>query len=499
MHISLPLRLTLFYGLVLGIALWSFGSIVYSQAEQRAYRDLDMTLSSRAASVRLGKDILVAYPGNVNNGPHLLNSVDALGTGGVAIEVLDMQDTQFALLATTTGSQENIGTSVTSTASSPIPWDEQAIRLIAQHHENTSGVYSTITYQGQRVRVYTLLNTDFGTNHFIQTARSEQDIEQTLGDLRLLLLRGSVLVMAFALLGGWAMTWGVVAMVRRMTQTAQSIRVSRNFSKRVASTSWLGRDELTTLANTFNQMLASLEEAYQQQQRFIADASHELRAPITSVRCNLDLLTKAPDLPAEEVQEALIDARAETARMGRLVNDLLLLAHTDAIHQTISSKDSHKHMRLVDLDSLLLDVFRQYRPLEHDKRQAGPQLLLQHIAPVQVFGDADSLKQALVALIDNALKYTPAEGCVTLLLMSENRYAVVTVHDTGIGMLPEEKTHIFERFYRADRARVHYPSGSGLGLAIVQSIIQIHQGTIAVESTPGQGSTFRLRLPIRYE
>ena len=500
MRISLPFRLTLFYGLVLGIALWSFGAIVYKQAEQRAYSDLDMTLSSRADSVRLGKDILVAYSGNENTLPRLLNSVDAFGSGGVAIEVLDIQDKQVKLLATTTGDSRSFGTSVTSTTSSPIPWDEQSLRLVAQQHPNTHGVYSTITYQDQKVRVYTLLNTDFASNHFIQTARSEQDIAQALGDMRLLLLRGGILVMIFALLGGWIITRSILAIVHRMTQTAQNIRISRNFSKRVANTSSLGRDELTTLADTFNGMLSSLEEVYQQQQRFLADASHELRAPITSIRCNLDLLAKAPDLPATEIQEALVDARSETARMGRLVNDLLLLAHTDATrYQNVSPKESNKQMQLVDLDSLLLDVFRQYRSLEQDERQTGPRLLLQHIIPVQVHGDADALKQTLVVLIDNALKYTPSEGSVTLSLARENGYAVVKVQDTGIGIIPEEKMHIYERFYRADRARTLYPGGSGLGLAIVQSIIQMHQGTIEVESVPEKGSTFSVWVPIRNE
>ncbi|GAC1686927.1 MAG: hypothetical protein PVS3B3_08440 [Ktedonobacteraceae bacterium] len=496
-HITNALRRTLayegYYALILGIALWYFGTIVYNQAEQRAYHDLDATLSSRAASVRLGKDILATIPGNGNNNPRLLNSVDALGTGGVAIEVLDMQDNQFTLLATTTGSQENGGSSVTSTAPSPIPWDAQAIRSLAQH--NGSSIFSTIDYQGQRVRVYTILNTDFGGKHFIQTARSEQGIVQSLSDTRLLLLRSAALVIFFALIGGWVITWSVLAMVRRVTQTAQSIRASHDFSKRISSTSHLGHDELTLLANTFNQMLASLEEAYQQQQRFIADASHELRAPITSIRCNLDLLAKAPDLPEEEIQDALTDARTETARMGRLVNDLLLLAHADVVHAA-PIKSSGKTMHVVDLDSLLLEVFRQYRPAEQDEQQLGPHLLLHHITPVQIRGNADSLKQALVALVDNALKYTPQDGSIMLSLLREHTYAVIRVHDTGIGMLPEEKIHIFERFYRTEHARTHYPGGSGLGLAIVQSIVQAHQGSIEVESTPGQGSTFLLRLPI---
>jgi len=503
MHIPLPIRLTLFYTLILGIALWVFGYTVYRQAEQRALNDLDMTLSSRAASVRLGKDIIAGYPGNVDNGPKLLNSVDALGTGGVAIEVLDLQDNQFKLLATTTEDQNTfIQSSVTSSGSSPVPWDTQALRYVQQHYGNSDNTYSTITYQGQQVRIYTLLNHDFGSQHFIQTARSEQDIEQSLSDLRLLFVRGGILVMLFALIGGWAITWGVLAVVRRMTYTAQSITDSRNFSKRVPSKPLFGHDELTTLAATFNSMLASLEETYQRQQRFVADASHELRAPITSIRCNLDLLAKAPNLPDEEVHAALTDARTETARMGRLANDLLLLAHADATQQQDTSIDngymnSDKKKQEVDLDSLLLEVFRQYRPSDEDERQQGPRLLLKHILPVQVRGNADQLKQAVVALLDNALKYTPHEGYVTLSLDCENNNAVVKVSDTGIGIPPEDVPHVFERFYRADRARTRNRGGNGLGLAIVQSIAREHQGNVEVESTPGNGSIFTLRLPLR--
>ena len=256
-------------------------------------------------------------------------------------------------------------------------------------------------------------------------------------------------------------------------------------------------------------MLATLEALYQQQQRFVADASHELRAPITSIRCNLDLLAKAPDLPPEEAQAALADAQAEANRMGRLVGDLLTLARSDASHQSEQSqaiavangyKKSNEEKRQVDLDSLLLEVFRQYQPAQEngidDARQQGPRLLLQHITPASVLGDADQLKQVLVALLDNALKYTPYEGTISLSLTTDERFAIVKVSDTGIGISPDDLPHIFERFYRADRTRSRERGGSGLGLAIVQSIVQEHQGTIEVESTPGRGSTFTLRLPL---
>jgi two-component system, OmpR family, sensor kinase len=502
MYFPIQLRLTLFYAFLLILALWIFGTIVYTQAQQRAYNDLDNVLSSRAASVRLGKDLLANQ--NSSNLPFSLPSVDGLGSDGVAIEVLD---NQLHLLATTSGNQANvIQTGITGLGYSPVPWDTQAALHILQHPSSTNGnansMYSTITYQGQRIRIYTLMNNDFGAGHIIQTARSEQDIEQSLTDLRLLLWRGGALVMLFALIGGLFITWSVLSGVQRITKAVRSISASRDFSQRVPDKSHFGRDELTSLALTFNEMLASLEKAYQRQQRFVADASHELRAPITSIRCNLDLLAKAPDLPLEEAQAALADARAEADRMGRLVNDLLILARSDETAQEVKIngyKKIHSPKPIIEVDSLLLQVYRQYRQTAEgengNKIQQGPRLMLQNITPAKVFGDADQLHQVLVALIDNALKYTPYEGSVTLSLTTDKNDAIITVSDTGIGILPEDLPYIFERFYRADRARSRDRGGTGLGLTIVQNIVQEHEGNIEVESTPGRGSTFTLRLP----
>src|SRR5438067_962193 len=191
MYIPLQLRLTLFYTLVLGVALWFFGQTVYAQAEQRAYRDLDNTLSNRAASVRLGKDLFFNNL-NPNSLPLILPSVDSLGTGGVSIEVLDKQ---FSLLATTTGPlRDGTQTFLDTPYSSPVPWDVKSARSALRDSSSQNGIFSTVIYNGQRVRVYTLVNNDFDTAHVIQTARSEQDIEQSLSDLRSLLIRGGALI-----------------------------------------------------------------------------------------------------------------------------------------------------------------------------------------------------------------------------------------------------------------------------------------------------------------
>src|SRR5579859_999836 len=505
MYIPLQLRLTLFYALLLGLALWFFGNSVYTQAQQRAYADLDNALSSRAESVVLGKSLL-SQQGLTNLPLVLNNSINGLGAGDIAIEVLNQN---WRLLATTTYDPTSnfLQPGVSGSNTSPIPWDAQAACRYLQHFYAGNGypndIYSTITFQGQPVRVYTTINPQ--TQDIIQTARSEQSIQQSLSDLRSLLWGGGVLVMLLALAGGWFITWSLLATVQRMTGTAQRISASQDFGQRVPEKPILGKNELTRLATTFNAMLAELQEAYRRQQRFVADASHELRAPITSIRCNLDLLAKAPDLAPGEAAAALTDARAEADRMGRLVNDLLTLARADSLAQEPDAKadgytKNQKSVERVDLDSLMLEVYRQYRALdEHDltaEETRGPRLILQDIAPAQVRGDADKLKQALLALLENALKYTPSEGTVTLSLTTQDGNALLSVCDTGIGISPEDLPHIFERFYRADPARSRDRGGSGLGLAIVKSIVEEHGGTIEVESALGKGSTFRMKLPV---
>lgn len=515
MSLPLPLRLALFYTLLLGLCLAGFGALVYYQAQTRAYRDLDSLLKTRAASVKMGKDLFANANGTPLSSPFTLPGVNELGADGVAVEIFD---NNLVLLATTSDAslENNALTTTMNTNPSPVPWDARAARqLLAQINHGAAtysgssddfmlnGIYSTVTYEGQSVRVYTTANNPLGTTQIIQTARSELSVQQALEQLRQELLGGGLLGLVLALGGGLGLSWTTLASLRRVTRTARAISASRDFHQRVPLRRRLARDEITTLTETLNTMLANLETSYQQQKRFVADASHELRAPVTSIRCNLDLLARVSDLPDEEKDAALADARAEADRMGRLVNNLLTLARADEIAtirtETSSAASTYAHtgrQDWIDLDSLVLEVFRQYKETGADgSGQDGPRLTLQHITPVQVHGSADQLKQALVALVDNALKYTPAVGSVTLALSVESEEALLTVRDTGIGIGSEDLPHIFERFYRADQAHSRDQGGSGLGLAIASSIIQEHHGQIAVESTPGQGSTFLVRLP----
>jgi two-component system, OmpR family, sensor kinase len=173
----------------------------------------------------------------------------------------------------------------------------------------------------------------------------------------------------------------------------------------------------------------------------------------------------------------------EADRLTRLVADLLALARADA---GVSLKQ-----QIVDLDTIVLDAFRAARQLAH-----GQRLVLDPFEVVQVTGDEDRLKQLLLILLDNALKYTPEEGQVTLGIRRHEDHVEVGVHDTGIGIAPEPLPHIFERFYRADPARSHDPGGTGLGLSIAQWIVEQHRGTIVLNSQPGEGTQVTVCFPL---
>jgi signal transduction histidine kinase len=228
-------------------------------------------------------------------------------------------------------------------------------------------------------------------------------------------------------------------------------------------------------------MLGRLERLFEGQKRLVANVSHELRTPLTTIQGNLDLLRRgAAEDPAMR-GEAIRAIADETGRMRRILDDLLLLAQADA--------GLKLHLQPVELDTLLLDVYRQAQLMAQ-----GVTVRLGAEDQALVAGDHDRLRQLLLNLVINALKYTPAGGQVTLRLSRAAGWVRVEVSDTGIGIGPEDLPHIFERFYRADRSRGR-SGGSGLGLPIAQWIAEAHGGRIEVASQLGQGSAFSLWLP----
>lgn len=286
---------------------------------------------------------------------------------------------------------------------------------------------------------------------------------------------------AVAVGGGWLMAARALRPVAALTETAGQIAGSQSFERRVPVGA--GRDELGRLAATFNQMLDSLERAYRTQQRFVADASHELRAPLTAIQGNLELLERQPDVPIPERQEAVGEASREARRLAHLVADLLALARADA--------GVPLRRQRVELDRVLLEAVAEARHLAR-----GQRLGIEALEPVHVVGDPDRLQQLLLILLDNAIKYTPPERNVQVALRRAPAEAVLVVKDTGVGIPSEDLPRVFERFHRADPARARDPGGTGLGLPIARSIAEQHGGRIELASTIGLGTTATVRLPL---
>src|SRR3972149_8586291 len=356
------------------------------------------------------------------------------------------------------------------------PAYDRALQLLPSGGSSGIGAFATTRDEatGTRLRLYALPAGSDGRAGYALAWASLAQLDESTRFLRIMVIGVVVGGTVVAAAGSYAVADRALRPVAQMTQTARAIAVSRGVARRLEGPD--RRDELGRLAGAFNEMLDSLEEAYRLQQRFVADAAHELRAPLTAILGNLDILSRTPGMPAEERAEAVAYADAEARRLSRIVGELLTLARADA-GQTLE-----RHS--VELDRVLLDALSEVRQLS-----AGQRLGLGHFDPVMVQGDPDRLKQLVVNLLDNGLKYTPAAAAITVDLKSGADKAVLTVRAAGLGISAEDIPHVFGRCYRADRARSRDPGGGGLGLAIVKWIVEQHEGEISVGSHLEHGTT----------
>lgn len=312
----------------------------------------------------------------------------------------------------------------------------------------------------------------------IVTAATLNKIDAESGELRLTLTvlgLGAVAVgvAVFSTLAGRALS-----PVAELTETAALIARSRDFSRRVHRAGD-EEDELVRLAATFDSMLGSLDDAYRAQQRFVGDVSHELRAPLTVIRGNADLLAAETDVSAER-QQAVEQIRREADRLSRLVSDLLALARADTTESFVG--------RPVQLDEVVVEAFMEMRQL------SGQRLGIGELDAVTVRGERDRLMQLILALLDNAVRYTPGDRRVSISVLADGGDAVIQVDDDGIGIPAADLPHVFERFYRGDSARRADRSGSGLGLAIARWIVERHCGMITLEPRSPRGTRVTVRL-----
>jgi signal transduction histidine kinase len=344
-------------------------------------------------------------------------------------------------------------------------------------------IFRDVTVENVHLRVLTIpLKVGERPIGTIQLATNLAVVDATQGTLVTVLLVGSIICLGVAAVAGWVSTGQALAPLERVTDTALQITRADDLSRRIPYQG-SADDEVGKLIRSFNQTLSRLENLFETQRRFIADVGHELRTPLTVIKGNVDLMRRI----GCSDEESLVGIDNEVDRLTRLVGDLLLLAQAESGKLPLDS-------RTVELDTLLLEAMQQMRVLAGERLK----LRLGEIDQVLVCGDQDRLKQVIVNLVGNAIKYTPDGGEVLVGLSKTESQAKLVVSDTGPGIPAEDLPHVFERFYRGEKSRTRSKDGKGfgLGLSIAYWIVRNHGGRIEVDSKEGQGTTFCVWLPL---
>jgi two-component system sensor histidine kinase MprB len=334
-------------------------------------------------------------------------------------------------------------------------------------------LFEDVEAQGSHIRV---LTTPAGPGHAVQVARSLEEVDSTLRHLALVLALVGVggVLLAGAL--GWLVSRAAMGPVARLTRAAEHVTRTRDLGSRIATE---GRgDELGRLAAAFDEMLEELERSLRAQRQLVADASHELRTPITSLRTNIEVLARPNGLPEGDRERLLDDVVAQLAELSALVGGLVDLARDE------QAAGETEELRL---DELAAMAVRRAERNFADRRFAA------RLEPCVVRGTAERLERAIGNLLDNAVQWSPVGTEIELTVAD----GVVSVRDHGPGIAPGDLPHVFDRFYRAAAARGK--PGSGLGLAIVRQVAEEHGGSVVAEPADGGGTLMRLTLPLAGE
>ncbi|HZF31608.1 MAG TPA: ATP-binding protein, partial [Gammaproteobacteria bacterium] len=345
------------------------------------------------------------------------------------------------------------------------------------------GTFQDAVLHGAPVRVFTRA-VDVGSRHFtVQIAAPLAQLEEGLYGSLWFLLPTFPLVLVLASAGGYWLSRRALAPVDDITRAAQSITAD-NLSQRLAVAP--AGDELSRLSETLNAMIGRLEASFRTISRFTADASHELRTPLAVMRTTAEVALRGDSAPGDHAA-ALEHVVVEIDRMSHLVENLLMIAKAD-------SGEAELQRRPVDVVAAVAEACEQACVLARVKGVEVSVRLPER--SVSILGDAHALRRLFLILLDNAVKYTPSGGRCEVFVSAHAAEVVGTVTDTGIGISTEDLPHIFDRFYRVDRARSREQGGAGLGLAIGRWIAEAHGGAIAVDSELDRGSSFRVHLPL---
>jgi heavy metal sensor kinase len=360
-------------------------------------------------------------------------------------------------------------------------------RLMASHDVPVPATASYSAYNleagGLPLRVMVREINAGGDRYRIQVAAPMDDYYDAIDRFKWVVLLLSPLVLILASGGGYWLSRRALAPVDQITRAAQDIN-SNNLAKRLDVPQ--SRDELQRLSQTLNSMLERLEGSFNRITQFTADASHELRTPLALMRTTTEVSLRTSQTVAD-YREAQQEVLGELEKTSSLVEKLMLLARADAGVETLQHAP-------INLAECLRDACKDGRILADAKQLAFKENI--ESSELIVEGDLHALHRLFLILMDNAVKYTPSGGSITVGIKRSDDSAVAEIRDTGIGIAAEDVPHIFDRFYRADKARSREFGGVGLGLSIARWVAEAHRGSIEVQSAAGTGSVFRIRLPL---
>lgn len=472
---SLRTRLTLYYAGFFTFALLLLGLGIYMAVQQALEQGVERDLAAGAQQVLA---IYQRSPITSGFNVELRNGVPMFGQ--IRAQPAAIFDNPYVIAQVYSPEGQFLGSSIDPPTLQVLPLPDTARAL-----EAGQNLRVTQHVDGMRIRSLmrpvVVFSGDFQIVGILQMSRPMKDVDRTLHSLLVILLGGGLIAMVATSLGAAALSRAALTPIDQVVRTAQGIVHADDLGQRVPVPR--SHDELHRLTTTLNDLLARMEELFMAQRRLVADVSHELRTPLAAMQGNLEVLARGAHRDPALLTESLADMRQETTRMIRMVNDLLLLAQSEA--RVDIRRDP------VELDTLLLEVHRELRALA-----GGVALQLGAEDMLIVRGDRDRIKQALLNLGVNGLQHTPTGGSVTLSLEQQGPFACISVTDTGTGIAPDDLPYIFDRFYRADRSRTRHGGGAGLGLAIVHRVVAAHGGKVTVQSEQGRGSTFVIWLPL---
>ena len=460
-RLPIRLRLTVWYMVVFSFALGAFGVSVWALVRQRLYADVAEQLQGRVSSV---EHYMVAQRDiSQQHMRQELSEEYDVEDEGTWLQIID-EDGQWIYRSQ----------SMTSLLSSTeLPQSLPPGGHLFNVHANDI-----------RLRVIDKPIHVLNRRYTVETGIPTNGLYRTLHSLQRVFLLLAPAFILLAAVGSYYMSRRAMATVDEITAMARSIH-ERNLDSRLPSRNT--NDELQRLSDTLNEMLSRIEASFKRTRQFTADASHELRTPLSLIRTEAELALRKSRTESE-YRNALTHILAESVRTSDLIDSLLTIARADSGAEELQ-------LHPMPCVAFLRRVSEEWKPLF-----AEAHLQFENVLPedeVMVAGDETALRRLLILLLDNARKYTPEGGSVTLRAVAgPEKTMSVSVGDTGVGIAPEHMPHIFDRFYRVDKARSRDQGGAGLGLSLAKWIATQHRTTIVVESTPGQGSRFSFRLAI---